>query len=180
VQHVFRFQNASAVRTSAASSTDTAGWRRFRTQHRSAALIKASNAKQRQVLQAAADCRVAGDHPTATSVSMYPCNTTLATNNHWSPMHTPGEVQQRTGSVWVYVPRGGNRKYHQFEQCGSLQWGHARVTRSEAIAHACFQCKRCAEQTVHRTWPWLPQSPRHLRWSDYVDTSITSQCMEWF
>ena len=90
----------------------------------------------------------------------------------WQPEHTPGMVEEIHHGEWVLVARGGQFKYHQFEQCGALQWGHSRVRRSDAMKHGHQQCMTCREQLTRRSWPTVPRCPADLKWSDWAPTGF--------
>ncbi len=107
----------------------------------------------------------------------------------WHPEHRPR--MELRDPVFVTAGGGGER-YHLFEQCGSLQWGHAAVEASEAMARGCTECLQCRQQRRTRTWQEVPERPRVAGWEaapngtdlesgrvDWVDISVDTRILRW-
>ena len=86
----------------------------------------------------------------------------------WSPEH-----EERVTSQQVMVTRrAGERRFHYFEQCGVLQWGHCRVSRNEAIAEGCTECRQCRAQQSIRTWDPIPKTQSDGKWETYAPQGL--------
>ena len=134
---------------------------------------------------------VHGGYPSYTR--LYPIRAAETGSSRWQPQHIPGGIDHRPGADWVLVARGGQFKFHQFQQCGALQWGHCRVNAHDAVSRGCVQCVRCWEQLQSRSWPEVPQSPSNLNWDHYaphdfipetggvswVDSTLPTQLLRW-
>ena len=82
----------------------------------------------------------------------------------WIPEHEEVVAPQQV----IMTRRAGERKYHYFEQCGALQWGHCRVNKHEADSEGCTECKQCRSQRIIRTWDPVPKMPTDAKWESYA------------